>query len=194
MSCQTWQASRLDAKRQQLLGHLALLRAPDSLFCIPPLHPIRVKLRAIVYDPSFERFINGCIFLSSITLALERPGIGPVERWFLDLCNTFLNGIFLLECILKIIVLSFWAYLADKWNRMDMSIVFIAYVDEIVTRTGADVGTGALKVRLSLSFFLSLFLSLHRHGHFLYIWFWLGAPHMHACMHAYTYIYEHRHM
>lgn len=41
---------------------------------------------------------------------------------------------------------------------MDMSIVFIAYVDEIVTRTGADVGTGALKV------------------------------------HAYTYIYEHRHV
>ena len=70
---------------------------------------------------------------------------------------------------------------------MDMSIVFIAYVDEIVTRTGADVGTGALKVRLSLS--LSLFLSLHRHGHFLYI-FGFGLEHhicMHACMHIHTY-------
>ena len=47
--------------------------------------------------------------------------------------------------------MSFWSYLADGWNRLDLFIVFIAYLDEIVTRTGADVGTGALKVMVAKS-------------------------------------------
>ena len=82
------EATRLEIKREQLLGHLRLLKAPDSLFCIPPLHPIRVRLRKILADPSFEALINTCIFISSVTLALERPGIGPAERVFLDIVNS----------------------------------------------------------------------------------------------------------
>ena len=70
---------------------------------------------------------------------------------------------------------------------MDMSIVFIAYVDEIVTRTGADVGTGALKVRLSLSFSLSFSHSIDMD---IFVTFGFGLEHhicMHACMHIHTY-------
>ena len=82
------EATRLDVKRRELEGHLALLRAPDSFGCIPPLHPIRVRLRKIIWSASFDRFINSCIAISSLTLALERPGILSEERFFLDLTNT----------------------------------------------------------------------------------------------------------
>ena len=135
-----------ELKREQVLDHLAVLRSPDSLFCIPPLHPLRVSLRQLVWHASFQRFINACIAVSSITLALERPGIQAQERFFLDLVNSLLNAVFLIECLLKIVALSFWSYLADTWNRLDLCIVVIAYLDEIVTRIGVDVGTGALKV------------------------------------------------
>ena len=142
----TMEVRRLETKKEHLLAHLAVLRSPDSLFCIPPLHPVRVKLDSIIHDASFGVFINACIAFSSFTLALERPGIGVAERTFLDAMNSILNAIFLLECLMKIVALSFFSYWADKWNRLDLAIVGIAYLDEVVTRVGANVGTGALKV------------------------------------------------
>jgi|SouAtlMetagenome_1021521.scaffolds.fasta_scaffold70626_2 hypothetical protein len=35
------EAGRIQLKREELLEHLAVLREPDSIYCIPPLHPIR---------------------------------------------------------------------------------------------------------------------------------------------------------
>lgn len=106
----------------------------------------RVRLRLIVGSPLFGRFINVAIAVSALTLALERPGIQPTERIFLDFTNTALNVVFLVEALMKIVMLSFWSYYADTWNRLDLVIVCIAYFDEIVTRAGLAVGTGALKV------------------------------------------------
>ena len=140
------ETTRLELKREELLQHLAVLRSPDSLYCIAPLHPVRVQLRVIVGSSLFGRFINFAIAGSALSLAMERPGIQPKERTFLDLINTALNVVFLIEVLMKIVMLSFKSYWADSWNRLDLVIVGIAYFDEIVTRSGLAIGTGALKV------------------------------------------------
>eukprot|EP00960_Hanusia_phi_P014603 431203-Hanusia_phi.AAC.4 len=106
-------------------------------------------LRRVIDDPWFDRFILICIILSTITLSLDNKYIGEGSRMgrFLYGTEIFLNIIFTLEMICKILAFSFRSYFSSSWNRLDMFIVVTSDLDMILT---------FVNVEQSLSLFKSL--------------------------------------
>ena len=62
---------------------------------------------AVTSDPRFETFIISIICLSSISLALESPGLSQESKDLLGKFDFFFVAIFTIEAALKIIALTF---------------------------------------------------------------------------------------
>ena len=131
---------KLSLRIKEIEMHWEVLGSPDSLFCMPPLHPARVVCWRMVRHKYFDRFVNFCIIVSCTCLAVERPNIPKTERDALDAINRYelsnrctvamtqslsndlnlgsaLNVIFVGEFAVRVIALSFRVYISDNWNR-----------------------------------------------------------------------------
>ena len=107
-----------------------------TLFCIP-VAPEGLARRAMAWcgkvadSRGFDRAILFCIVVSSVTLAIENPGIGDNSptRAALDVIDIIMNSMFFLECFLKIFSQSFRVYISSGWNRLDFLIVVTSAID-----------------------------------------------------------------
>jgi len=141
----------LDGMRQQALKEQEqeqiMNEQRDCTGCIPPEpiqlngkslwifgseNQLRVVLSKVVEHPIFENLILCLIIASSVTLALEEPGMDEESTlaknlFYLDFIFT---SIFTLEMVAKVIVLGFMfeenAYLRSGFNILDFIIVLVS--------------------------------------------------------------------
>jgi voltage-dependent calcium channel T type alpha-1I len=95
----------------------------------------------------FENFILFLIIVSTILLSFQNPLSNPNGEFqqVLDVIDTVMVALFLVECILKIVVLGFifngeYSYLRSGWNFIDFLVVAVSLVNLI------DLGDGNLDV------------------------------------------------
>lgn len=114
-------------------------RHDNALGCLKKDNCLRTRVGSLVRHPRFEAFILTSIILNSLLMALERPGIDPegFERWLLELSSLVFAAVFSVEFFLKVIdgglCIGPWAYFKDSWNRLDGSLVFISWIDLLLT-------------------------------------------------------------
>ena len=86
-------------------------------------------LRELADNTYLDNFIMVVIFLNMIFMALNYEGSSPGYDLFLLIVNYIFTGIFILECILKIIGYGFRAYFHSSWNKFDFFVVIASLID-----------------------------------------------------------------
>jgi len=90
----------------------------------------------IVEHKVFDSFIITLILFNSIVLAMQdysdRENCNAYNKT-LNMINNVFSIFFMVECVLKIIAYGFIkhynAYLSDKWNWLDFSVVLVSIVE-----------------------------------------------------------------
>lgn len=110
-----------------------------SLFVLNVRHCPRKALLWLVKWRWFENVLLLAIIFNFCMLALRRPrkdDSDPVNAFIL-VANDVLNGIFIVECVLKVLatglVMGQYTYLRDAWNCLDFVIVVSSIIDMIPT-------------------------------------------------------------
>lgn len=111
-----------------------------SLFCLDSNNCFRLLATTIVKSQPFESFTMLLILASSIFLALDNP-LNPPDSplaTFLKTADIFLTSFFVLECLLKIIMLGLIfnkenSYLRNGWNVIDFVVVIISLISLLLT-------------------------------------------------------------
>ncbi len=128
-----------------------------SLSVLSPNNRFRRACKAFLDHPPersenkwFDMYILACILASSCSLAVDNPDIGTnsPQRFTMNNIDLFLNLSFVLECCLKVIVLSFRVYIRNGWNRLDFLIVVSSCLDMglYYGLAGQKVNLAALKI------------------------------------------------
>ena len=104
----------------------------NAFFCLGPDNGVRMRFGKMIDSPLFQNFILLCIFVSSLLLAADEPGLDENSDFALFLKQTdwMFTILFALELMVKVVVygllLSPNAYLRDGWNLLDAFIVAIS--------------------------------------------------------------------
>ncbi|XP_036861567.2 voltage-dependent T-type calcium channel subunit alpha-1H isoform X1 [Manis javanica] len=118
-------------------------REPWALYLFSPQNRFRVSCHKIIAHKMFDHVVLVFIFLNCITIALERPDIGPgsTERVFLSVSNYIFTAIFVAEMMVKVVALGLvsgeHAYLQSSWNVLDGLLVLVSLVDIVVAMASA---------------------------------------------------------
>ena len=122
-------------RRKSINRNMSL--AGNAMFIFKENSSIRHFLKDFISHPYFDQFIYSVIGVSSIILALDEPNISQYTYDFIRNSNYIIFSIFVLEMILKQIVMGVWSppesYLRDDWNKLDCFIVIISSIDIILT-------------------------------------------------------------
>jgi hypothetical protein len=81
-------------------------RSEYTFWVLPPDSSSRKICAAIATNNVFESIILVAILLSSVQLAASRPSMGSAEADFFENMGLFMNALFLLEAVLKVISLG----------------------------------------------------------------------------------------
>jgi voltage-dependent calcium channel T type alpha-1I len=78
------------------------------------------------------------IALNSLLLALVTPELkAGYERETINLMLQIISIIFIIECVIKVIVMGFYwgneTYLKDSWNILDFTIVMASIINMIIS-------------------------------------------------------------
>jgi len=121
----------------------------------------RTKARAIINSPTFSHCILLLILVNVILLGVEvdlsaKVGIQDVPGW-LGVANTVIVVVFLIELVLKFVVLGcydFWCHKEASWNVFDFLIIAVSVADvvlDILAQTlTTQVNTGHLRLIRSI--------------------------------------------
>jgi hypothetical protein len=93
----------------------------------------------MLLNPYFDGIIYGLIATSSILLALDEPNVSNYKRKVLDLSAKIILIFFIIEFLIKTIVMNFFlgkkSYLRNSWNVLDFFIVCIGIADWILAES-----------------------------------------------------------
>ncbi|XP_042622268.1 voltage-dependent T-type calcium channel subunit alpha-1H-like [Cyprinus carpio] len=114
----------------------------------------RMRCQKVITHKMFDHIVLFFIFLNCITIALERPDIqaDSTERIFLKVSNYIFTVIFMAEMTVKVVSLGLYAgpgsYLKSSWNVLDGLLVFVSFVDFLVSlaSSGGNRILGILRV------------------------------------------------
>ena len=138
------------AKMHKLEEEAAIAVAPRVAWVLPTDSAFSRLCTKISDSSKWQNFILACIFTSCVCLAIENPSISSESqlRAALDAIDLVMNMCFLAECLLKVFGMTFLAYIADGWNKLDFLIVSTSMTDLIMTRvlSGADVDISVFKI------------------------------------------------
>jgi len=78
----------------------------------------------------FTLFINSCIILNTLVLAVDRyPSLGNELDYMLDMVNIVFFGIFTMEMLIKLLGMGPKNYVRDSFNIFDAVIVVLSIAD-----------------------------------------------------------------
>jgi hypothetical protein len=102
-----------------------------SLGIFSPNNSFRIWLTRQVTSRKFERFIYIAVFISCISLIVDRPGLeeGSPLKVGLRSLDAVITAIFILEMAGKIISCGIVLYVSSSWNIIDASVVCIAVLN-----------------------------------------------------------------
>ena len=84
-------------------------------------------------DSSFlDNFIMGCIFLNMVSMAMNYENCHENYNQALTIVNYVFTGIFIAECVLKLLAYFPRAYFHSAWNRFDFFVVVASIIDLVV--------------------------------------------------------------
>ena len=101
-----------------------------SLYIFAPLSPIRVACCRIAFHRWTNWIVMVLIFFSCFTVAMDRPSLSISDKILLGTVSSFVNFLFFLEAVLKIIGLNFEVYISAPFNKLDFLILLTSLVDE----------------------------------------------------------------
>ena len=134
-----------------------------SLVVLSPTNPVRIFCAKLVCHKYFEYFIIALICMSSILLAMDGPKLSKDSPFYpekldsgkqklkdaIDILDAIFLFAFVLEMVLKVIVLGFilhpGSYLRSAWNILDFFIVIIGLVGFFPTGGGDLTSLRALR-------------------------------------------------
>jgi len=90
-------------------------------------------LREFADNPYLDNFIMIVIFLNMVFMALNFEGSSAGFNLFLTIVNYVFTGIFILECIVKLLGYGFLPYFHSGWNRFDFFVVIASIADLVVS-------------------------------------------------------------
>ena len=113
-----------------------------SLWLFKPDNSFRIWLNYVVGHAVFDWFINVCIGLSCLVLAINDPLDTDPEstrNTALRYSSIVLTSIFLVEVGMKVIAMGFLlhkrAYLRDSWNVLDFVVVMVSAITDYLPAT-----------------------------------------------------------
>ena len=112
------------------------------MFLLSTKNSFRVILKTFIEHPYFENMIYYFIGLNSLLLALDEPYLEEgYEKDTIEYMITVISVIFIIEAVLKILVMGFicgkGTYLRDPWNVMDFLIVVFSIVNWVLESFGS---------------------------------------------------------
>ena len=102
-----------------------------SIWVRPEKGSIRYYLREFADSSFLDNFIMGCIVLNMITMALNYDTSDPKYDLALTYVNYIFTGIFIVECIIKLLAYGI-SYFHSGWNRFDFFAVVASIADLVI--------------------------------------------------------------
>ena len=94
----------------------------------------RYYLREAADSSFLDNFIMGCIFLNMISMAMNYENSAPSYNDALTIVNYIFTGIFIAECLLKLLAYGILGYFHSAWNRFDFFVVLASIADLIINK------------------------------------------------------------
>jgi len=103
-----------------------------------PTEAYAVLLQGVVQAWWFDAFINLCVILSCVFLAMDDSTVvyGSSTHTVLEVGNLALSLIFTVEATMKVLGLGWTFYLKSPWNRLDFFIVIVSLIALPLQNTG----------------------------------------------------------
>ncbi|XP_023326004.1 voltage-dependent T-type calcium channel subunit alpha-1G [Eurytemora carolleeae] len=99
----------------------------------------RLVVHQIVTSKYFDLAISAVIGLNVITMAMEFYMMPLELEYALKVFNYFFTAIFILEAAMKVSALGVQRYLSDRWNQLDVGIVFLSVVGIVLEEMKGQV-------------------------------------------------------
>lgn len=104
---------------------------------------IRTFLRGVVASVYFANFIYTLIAMNSLLLMLDEPKLtDQYQMRTISLMLNIISGLFVVECLIKVIVMGFaWGertYMTDSWNILDFIIVLFSVLTWVLEATAGS--------------------------------------------------------
>jgi len=87
----------------------------------------------IVSSPYFDNFIMFVIICNMVTMAINYEGMTDDLKNLIDIVNLIFTGIFITECIMKLLANGIKGYFYFGWNKFDFFVVASGLLDLAVT-------------------------------------------------------------
>lgn len=96
---------------------------------MPPNHPLRLCIIAVVDSPWFERASLLVVGLNCFVLAAEGPPVSGADGYGMEFAFTIA---FTIEFLLRSLTMGFaghkWSYMGDRWNWIDFFVVAMSWL------------------------------------------------------------------
>ena len=119
-------------KYYDFLNQITSAESHYVLWTRPPKGTWRYYIREFCDSSFLDNFIMVIIVLNMITMAMGFENCPPVYEEVLTIFNYIFTGIFIAECIIKLIGLGPIAYFHTGWNRFDFFVVIASILDIII--------------------------------------------------------------
>ena len=93
---------------------------------------IRYYIREFADSNFLDNFIMIIIFLNMISMAMNYDGCDTTYEFCLKIANFIFTGIFIAECLIKLVAYGPVGYFYFGWNKFDFFVVIASLVDIIV--------------------------------------------------------------
>ena len=124
-----------DKKAPKYYDFLNQITSAESHYIIwvrPKKGTWRYYLREFCDSSFLDNFIMVIIILNMITMAIGFENSPPVYEEILVILNYIFTGIFIAECLLKLVGLGLPAYFHTFWNRFDFFVVVASILDIVI--------------------------------------------------------------
>ena len=124
-----------DKKAPKYYDFLNQITSAESHYVIwarPPKGTWRYYIREFCDSSFLDNFIMVVIVLNMITMAMGFENCPVLYEEILAIFNYIFTGIFIAECIIKLIGLGPVAYFHIGWNRFDFFVVIASILDIII--------------------------------------------------------------
>lgn len=118
---------------------------------------IRFVLRIIMNSNLVEGFLTFCVLSNTVTLAMDRPAMGPELEATLTSINLVFTWVFIVEMGLKLLAYGILKYCSEPFNLLDGSVVMLSVFEIIMTalatQGGGEVDMSSFKALRTLRTF-----------------------------------------
>jgi hypothetical protein len=118
----------------------------NALWLLPPGSRLRTLLARVISHRHFDNTILLLILFSSLTLAVDTPGLDPNSslKAALRVLDIVFTALFAAEALLKITVQGFalngpTSYIRNPWNALDFVIVVVGASAASMRNATADI-------------------------------------------------------